>query len=157
MVVAMELQIETRWMLRRDMAAVCAIEEECFDHPWQEEDFCKVLRETESIGTVAEIDGCVAGYMIYGLSKRHIELLAIAVFPSCQGLGVGTHLVNRLKHKLAPDRRYEIELMIRERNLEAQLFFKAQGFLAEGIIHSPYEGCGEDAYLMTYRCEVQSE
>jgi len=36
---------------------------------------------------------------------------------------------------------------VRERNLSAQLFFRAQGFRAVRVLRSYYEDSGEDAFL----------
>ena len=42
-------------------------------------------------------------------------------------------------------------LEVRETNLDAQLFFRAQGFRAVNVLRDFYEDTTEDAYLMQYR------
>jgi ribosomal-protein-alanine N-acetyltransferase len=40
---------------------------------------------------------------------------------------------------------------VRETNLTAQLFFRAQGFRAVRVLRGYYEDSGEDAFLMQYQ------
>jgi ribosomal protein S18 acetylase RimI-like enzyme len=42
-------------------------------------------------------------------------------------------------------------LEVRETNLPAPLFFRAQGFQAVRVLRAFYEASGEDAFLMPYR------
>ncbi|MDR2763385.1 MAG: ribosomal-protein-alanine N-acetyltransferase RimI, partial [Planctomycetaceae bacterium] len=60
-----EVRVYVRWMVRRDFPEVMAIEKNCFEFPWQEEDFQVCLKQRNCIGMVAEIDSRVAGFMIY--------------------------------------------------------------------------------------------
>ncbi len=59
-----------RWMIRRDMSDVLAIESESFEFPWSEEEFVRCLRQRNCIGMVAELDDRIVGYMIYELHKN---------------------------------------------------------------------------------------
>jgi ribosomal-protein-alanine N-acetyltransferase len=58
--------------------------------------------------------------------------------------------MNRLAGKLTPDRRDRILLEVRERNLPAQLFFRALGYRAISVLKDFYQDTTEDAYLMQY-------
>lgn len=141
-----------RWLVRRDMAAVLTIEQECFEYQWTEEDFLSCLRVRECIGMVAEnrADGQIVGFMIYQLEKPRIRLLNFAVAQFWQRRGVGRAMVRRLKDKLSQQRRKEIALEVRETNLDAQRFFRSQGFKAIGVLRDRYDDTTEDAYLMRY-------
>ena len=68
-----ELRVDIRWMIRRDMAEVLATETEGFEFPWLEEDFIRCLRQRNCIGMVAEYDDRVVGFMIYELHKNRIH------------------------------------------------------------------------------------
>ena len=57
----------------------------------------------------------------------------------------------KLVSKLSSHRRTRITLEVRETNLPAQLFFRAQGFKAMRVLRAIYEDSGEDAFLMQYR------
>jgi len=74
-----EVKIHIRWMIRRDMAEVIAIETESFEFPWSEDDFVRCLRQRNCIGMVAEMDDQVVGFMIYELHKNRLHILNFAV------------------------------------------------------------------------------
>jgi ribosomal-protein-alanine N-acetyltransferase len=60
-------------------------------------------------------------------------------------------MVSKLIGKLSSHRRTRITLEVRETNLPAQLFFRAQGFKGVKVLRGFYEDSGEDAYVMQYR------
>jgi ribosomal-protein-alanine N-acetyltransferase len=140
-----------RWMIRRDMAEVLAIETENFEFAWSEDDFIRCLRQRNCIGMVAEHNDQVLGFMIYELHKTRLHVLNFAVAAPWQRRGIGTQMVNKLIGKLSDQRRTRITLEVRETNLAAQLFFRAQGFRAVNVLRNFYEDTPEDAYVMQYR------
>ena len=117
------LGVHIRWMIRRDMPEVLAIEGNSFEFPWSEDDFIRCLRQRNCIGMVAEHDERVAGFMIYELHKTRLHILNFAVHPDYRRRGVGAQMVEKLIGKLSYQRRTRILLEIRETNLPAQLFF----------------------------------
>ena len=145
------LNLQIRWMIRRDMAEVLRIERDSFDFNWTEEDFLACLRQRNCIGMVAESHGRVLGFMIYELHKNRLHVLNFAVAPECRRHGVGTQMIDKLVNKLSQQRRQEIVLEVRETNLNAQLFFQSQDFRAVQVLRSHYDDSCEDAYLMQYR------
>ncbi len=140
-----------RWMIRRDMPEVLAIEAASFEFPWLEDDFIRCLRQRNCIGMVAEHDDRVVGFMIYELNKNRIQVLNFATAPEMRRRGVGTQMVHKLVGKLSAQRRTRILLEVRETNLAAQLFFRDSGFRAISVLRDYYEDTPEDAYLMQYR------
>lgn len=141
-----------RWMIRRDMAEVLAIEADEFALPWKETEFVRVLRNRNGIGMVAEWDSRVAGYMVYELFRTQIMLHNLAVSGAMQGRGVGRQLIEKLKSKLDRRRRSEIVAHVSERNLDAQLFFRAMGFRADKVVRGKYTEFQDlDAYRFVYR------
>lgn len=149
--------IHIRWMIRRDMPSVLAIEESSFEFPWSEEEFIRCLRQRNCIGMVAERDDEVVGFMIYELHKSRLHLLNFAVCPSARRENVGSRMLDKLSSKLSSDRRNRILLEVRETNLDAQLFFKSLNFRAISVLRDYYEDTTEDAYLMQYRHRPTSE
>jgi ribosomal-protein-alanine N-acetyltransferase len=89
--------------------------------------------------------------MIYELHKNRLHILNFAVHPAYRRHGVGMQMVAKLISKLSSHRRTRITLEVRETNLAAQLFFRAQGFRAMRVLRTYYEDSGEDAFLMQYR------
>lgn len=142
--------IHVRWMIRRDMAPVIEIENDSFPFPWPEEEFLNHLRQRNTIGMVAEQNENLVGYAIYELHRRHLHLLNIAVRQGERRSGVGTVILEKLKGKLSPNYRRQIKTMVSESNFEALVFFRAVGFVTDGIERSPYEENDEDGYKMSF-------
>jgi len=130
-------RIHVRWMIRSDMRQVREIEQLCFDFPWSEEAFIKMLRQ-HCIGMVAEDGLDVLGFMVYSLHTTRIELDNLAVHPSCWRRGIGRELIETLKGKLAPQRRREVVAVVDEHNLDGQLFLRSLDFRATGTIRDGY-------------------
>lgn len=146
-----------RWMIRRDMDEVLAIENERFEFPWCENDFIRVLRQRNAIGLVVDYDEQAVAYVIYELHKRRLHILGIAVDSRFDRRGFGRMLIEKLVGKLNPDRRVRISAEVRETNLGAQLFFKACGFRAVSVVRGLYRDTDEDAYIMQYRLSLAQE
>ena len=146
-----QLRVHIRWMIRRDMPEVLQTEQASFDFAWTEEDFLRCLRQRNCIGMVAEQGEKVVGFMIYELHKTKLHILNFAVQPTCRRVGVGAQMVAKLISKLSSHRRTRITLEVRETNLVAQLFFRAQDFRAVRVLRGYYEDSGEDAFLMQYQ------
>lgn len=149
-------EVYLRWMVRADLPAVLAIERRVFDTPWNESEFSRMLSHPHAIGMVSEdsVSGVMVGYMVYELAKRRLEIHNLAVSPWHRRRGVGAIMVGALKSKLSSERRTRLVADVRERNLDAQLFFKRLGFRAIRISHGRFElpdGALEDAYVMQYR------
>lgn len=122
-----------RWMIRRDMPEVLAIEKASFDVPWTEDEIIKMLRQRSVIAQVVECRGEVVGFCIYELQKHRLEIINLAVKPDCRRLGVGRAVIDKLAQKLALKRRNRLCMLVRETNLPAQLFLKAVGFVATAV------------------------
>ena len=145
------VRVHVRWMIRRDMPEVLAIENSCFEFPWSEDDFIRCLRQRNCIGMVADVDDEVAGFMIYELQKTRLHVLNFAVAEHRRREKIGSRMAAKLMAKLSSQRRTRIVLEVRETNLAAQLFFRHLGFRAVSVLRDFYEDTTEDAYLMQYR------
>jgi [ribosomal protein S18]-alanine N-acetyltransferase len=151
------LDVQIRWLIRRDMPEVLKIERESFEFPWTDEDFMCCLRQRNCIGMVAEYDHQIVGFMVYELHKSRLHILNFSVGSEYRRMGVGTQMVLRLVDKLSQQRRQEIVLEVRERNLDAQLFFKSHGFKAITVLRHHYEDTEEDAYIMRFRLDANAD
>ena len=103
-----QVRVHIRWMIRRDMPEVLAIEHASFEFPWCEEEFLRVLRQRNCIGMVAEYGERVVGFMIYELHKNKLHVLNFAVHPEFRRQGVGRQMVAKLVGKLSSHRRTRI-------------------------------------------------
>jgi len=137
------LAVHIRWMIRRDMPEVLAIERNRIEFPWCAQRNC--------IGMVAKHEDRVVGFMIYELNKTRIHVLNFATAADFIRKGVGTQMVSTLIGKLSAERRTRIALEVRETNLPAQLFFRSIGFRAVSVLREYYEDTLEDVYRMEYR------
>jgi ribosomal-protein-alanine N-acetyltransferase len=151
-----QLPVHIRWMIRRDMPEVLAIEQQCFEFPWQEDDFIRCLRQRNCIGMVAEASERVVGFMVYELHKHRLHVLNFAVGDHFRRRAIGSQMAKKLISKLSYDRRSRIMLEVRETNLPAQLFFRSVGFRAVSVLRQFYEDTPEDAYLMQYRVSANA-
>jgi [ribosomal protein S18]-alanine N-acetyltransferase len=150
-----EIRVHIRWMIRRDMPEVLQIERQSFEFPWVDDDFIRCLRQRNCIGMVAEHEGRVVGFMIYELHRTRIHVINFAVGGLYHRLGVGSQMIAKLIAKLTVQRRSRIVLEVRETNLDAQLFFRENGFRAVSVLHKFYDDTPEDAYLMQYRYRTE--
>lgn len=126
--------IHVRWLIRRDLDEVLAIDE--LSHPiaWDEEDdFKNNIRRRNCIGMVVECNNVVVGFMVYDLHKNRLNILRFAVDPEKRNRGFGSRLVQKLVAKLSQQRRTELSISVDISNLTALEFLKGHGFIATGI------------------------
>jgi ribosomal protein S18 acetylase RimI-like enzyme len=71
-----------RWMRQSDMPEIVKIENQCFPHPWDRDDFDVCLKKKDHIGVVLTIDKTIVGYMIFNFNKSSYNILSIAVDPN---------------------------------------------------------------------------
>ena len=149
--------VSIRWLITRDMPEVLRIEE-CFDIPWNNEQFMGVLRKRNGIGMVAEHNRKVVGYMLYRLHKTHLELSRFVVAHQVRRRSVGSQMVQRLLDKLSVQRRTHVDVEVHERNLSVLLFLRSQGFRAVDALHGQYDHYPDDMdYLMRYTVDESGE
>lgn len=144
------LRVHIRWLIRRDMPQVLGIENECFEYPWNKSDFANVLRQSFTIGLVAEYQEMIVGYIIYQLLPGRISIMNLAVKSSMHRSGIGQQMLDLLKAKLKEQNRKQIHTLVRETNLPAHLFLKSQGFRAVKVNKLEYIDSHEDSYLFEY-------
>lgn len=155
--------VHIRWLIRRDMPEVLAIEDACFLWDgWRERDWLSKLRQRNCIAVVAEVGhthGCnVVGYLAYELhqsrcrQRRHFEMINLAVHPDHQRRGIGTALVRHLIGKCENGKSayHAVSLRVSELNLGAQLFFAGLGFRGLGVEHGYWATSDEDAYVLQF-------
>ncbi len=134
-----------RWLIRRDLPEVLDIERRAHKLAWTEEDFLCCLRQRNSLGMVAETPSfnrnChrIFGFMFYELHRGRLNILRLAVHPEDRRCGIGAAMVTRLKEKLSQQRRRQITFMVREDNLDGQLFLKSQGFHCNATVREHFD------------------
>jgi ribosomal protein S18 acetylase RimI-like enzyme len=152
---AMLSKFPIRWMVRSDLAQVLAIERDSFpEFALTEDEFVHILANKSVIGMVVYPDENhsldVIGYVVYELCRRYLNILNMAVLDWDRRNGVGRSIVQKLKAKLSPQRRNRLVAIVREKNLPAQLFFRACGLRASAIVGGAFDQSDEAGYLMEY-------
>lgn len=143
--------LKIRWLKEIDMEEIVEIENHSFPNPWTEKEFTACLKQKNIIGSVAELDSTVVGFMVYELKKYQIRLLSIAVDDTKRRQGIGKEMIDRTIDKLKHTKRRVISTYVSEYNLNAQLFFQKHEFRAISVVKKHYDDADEDAYLFQYR------
>ncbi len=147
------MDVNIRWMIRRDLPEVINIENKCFkEFPWSEEDFLGISRMRNSIGMVCEDKASekILGFIIYELDKESMTIKSMAVDPEFQRKKIGSTIIEKMKDKMSSQRRTLLNALVAESNLTAQLFFSKNGFQCKKIVRQPYDVTDEDGYLMKF-------
>jgi ribosomal-protein-alanine N-acetyltransferase len=137
-----------RWMNRRDMPEVLAIEQASNDEPWAEDDFLKCLRERNCIGIVVAQGENVIGFSIYELQKGLLGIIRLSVHPAHRRRGIGKMILEKLITKLSLARRNRLSTVICETELAGQLFLRKNGFKAMKMIRGHFGS--RDGIMMEY-------
>jgi ribosomal-protein-alanine N-acetyltransferase len=147
-------QVKIRLGSPKDMVEVINIERQCFEIPWQPNDITAFLDRDNRFLWCAESGERVIAF-VFGVShERSIEIISVAVDPRFQRRGVGTGLLEKAIRDLAESNRDSISLVVRERNVDAQLFFKKLGFRVMQSITGYFSDSDETGYQMVYKREV---
>lgn len=147
------MEAHIRWMKSCDLPEFMDIERRVFEFPWSESEAKSYLANRDVIALVAVVDGMVVGFIVYELNRTYYWLMNVAVHPEWQGIGIGSQMLGKLKSKLNQERRTTIRLVVREKNLLAQLWLAKNGFHATGIVHNKFAEVEEDVLRFTYRIQ----
>ena len=136
---------------RRDLPAVCAIEEASFPDPYPMDFFEWLLARMGSGFLVACESGIVLGYVVCGVvgaGKGH--LISIATLPGSRRTGVGTRLMESVIGQLGEKGVSVVRLEVRQSNTAAISFYAGLSFVESGRKKRYYPD-GEDAVVMMKR------
>ncbi len=138
-----------RVMGRADLREILRIEADSFANPWSERDFIDHLDNPNSVALVAERNGFILGYEVFGIGARRLQLYSCVVRRAFRRHGIGSRLVEKLIAIVADRGADRIAAKIPERNLVAQLSFRHWGFRATRILVT-YLLDDQDVYVMEY-------
>lgn len=123
--------VQVRWMIRRDLAEVLAIEAAAWgSDAWDDKQFLLRLGERNCIGLVAEHGEKVVGFALHEIHKHKLHVADLAVHPEWRWKGVGRRLIDKLVSKLSVHRRNRITVDVHEQFLESHLWLRRMGFVA---------------------------
>ena len=141
------IKTTVRSVMRDDLDAISVIEKQCFEHPWSKEAFLSHLRKRDCGVLTALQDGKTIGYLVYQRGQDFVEIKKIAVDYLFRRCSVGRALVKSLTQRMEGTTT-KLSLTVRERNLDAQLFFKHLGYQAVAILRDSSTEVAEDSYIM---------
>lgn len=142
--VALEYQI--RWMMAKaDTAGMVEVEQLCFDAPWTGREFAAYVRRDGASGLVALQGRTLVGYVLFESRRKRTAVDNLAVHPDHRRQRVATRLLGSLLPQLHNAGIRRVTAAVREDNLEAQLFFRANGFRAH-VLRNYFHEPEEDAY-----------
>lgn len=159
----METRWEARWAIGGDTDAMVEILREGYpEENWTGDDVLRFLRNRCAIAKVVEDrnranaltgvalyvvqDSLPAGNRFEGAVKSGNRLKRLAVSKKFRRMGAGTHLLGAVFDRRTIAKRKLCFVKVGERDLEAQLFLKANGFLFAPPILRRHYGDDQDAY-----------
>lgn len=143
----LDKEVEVVPMIASDLDAVYAIEVSAWQYPLSRQVLDKQFHTRSVRKSVARINGNIVGYVFFAVHETHVELIAVAVSRFYRRRGIGSKLVNAVLRETF--RKPNIECDVRERNLTAQLFLKANAFQCIRQLRDAYVD-GEDCYIFKY-------
>ena len=136
-------------MTAAHLDGVCAIENECFAHPWSRGSLENALSDPNAVFCVAIENGGVIGYigMLFVLDEGYI--CNVAVSQSFRKRGVGSALIQTLVTHCKKNDFAFLTLEVRESNAAARSLYEDFGFVNVGERKNYYTDPTENAVLMT--------
>ncbi len=136
-------------MTTAHLDGVCAIENECFAHPWSRGSLENALSDPNAVFCVAIENGGVIGYigMLFVLDEGYI--CNVAVSQSFRKRGVGSALIQTLVTHCKKNDFAFLTLEVRESNAAARSLYEDFGFVKVGERKNYYTDPTENAVLMT--------
>jgi [ribosomal protein S18]-alanine N-acetyltransferase len=131
-----------------DLTDILAIERASFAFPWSASFFVQELKVDCARSQLAVVDGKVAGYVIYWLLPREIDIHNLAVAPAHRRRGIGRALLNAVIGDALRENVTRVTLEVRKSNEAAQRLYHSLGFMAHGVRKGYYSDDGEDALVM---------
>jgi ribosomal-protein-alanine N-acetyltransferase len=141
--------LNVRKIKESDVEQVAALERESFTDAWSEKSILETMQQSQAFVLVAEEDNVVVGYCIVYYALDEAEIARIAVETSRRKQGVGQELLRATCRTGIQQGVERLLLDVRESNVTAQNFYRAFGFVEDGIRKNFYQNPKEHAVLMS--------
>lgn len=139
-------------LTQEDIPAVRALEQQCFPLPWSESQFRTVFTQDAFTAYGLRYGTELAAYIALYRVLDEIEILNIAVHPSCRRQGYGKRLLGTLLQEARKMGITKAVLEVRTGNAPARALYEKLGFVQTGLRRHYYKDTGEDALL--YDCHL---
>lgn len=120
-------QVAVRAMRRDDLAAIIAIEQSAYSHPWSVGIFDDCLRVGYRCLVVTD-RGQICGYAIYSIALDEAHLLNLCVSPEWRRVGLASILIDHVLRELTLAGVDRVFLEVRPSNKPALKLYAKQGF-----------------------------
>jgi ribosomal-protein-alanine N-acetyltransferase len=137
-----------REMKLEDVPHVAAIEQLCFSAPWNENMIISSWESRLSCWLIAEIDGCVAGYVGSEAVLDSADMMNIAVAPAYRKRGIAEALIKALVEHLQQRDILFLLLEVRVSNAPAIALYNKLCFEQVGRRPRYYTNPREDALIL---------
>ena len=127
------LDIDTRWMIRRDMPYVLEIARESNPHA-TEDDIYNLLVDRTVVAKVVEYREKIIGYIVFQLKPETVVIKHLTVAIQYQRRSIASQLVAEVEGKAERRNRTLITATVDEYNLPAQLFLRSRFFDCVGVV-----------------------
>ena len=122
--------VKLRPVEKRDIPALLAIEDACFEDFWRYDAFSfEDIAATHPYFVVAELNGKVVGYQFNALEDEFGYLVRIAVHPSVNGQGIGVRLMSEAITFFQHAHVLRIMLNTQDDNVRAHRLYEWFGFV----------------------------
>ncbi len=134
-------------MTAAHVAAVAALEAQCFSRPWSAAALEEALRNPTAHFFVALAGECVAGYIgLYAVLDEG-AIANVAVCPDRRRQGIASALLRRVTVWGAENGLHRLTLEVRAGNAAAIALYERAGFVCDGVRPRFYDRPVEDAAL----------
>lgn len=141
-------------MTRADLDEVMAIERRSFAYPWSARFFLQEIAVQCARPIIAEINGRIAGYILFWVLPDDVDIHNIAVHPDFRRQGIGRQLLDQAIASARTRASLRVTLEVRKSNLSAQKLYESHGFVVTGLRKGYYSDDGEDAITMALELKV---
>ena len=132
----------------RDLPAMLAIENVCFDAPWTNDHFrYELFQNPYAFVFVAELDAHILGYIDWWITFEVGQVNNLAVHPNVRGKGIGKTLLQDVLKRFKDAQCERVTLEVRVHNDPAIKLYEQFGFQKLHLKKNYYEN-GEDAWAM---------
>ena len=135
-------------MTSADLDEVMAIERDSFAYPWSSRFFSQELEVECARALLAELDGQIAGYVLFWLLPDEIDIHNIAVHIKFRRRGLGRLLLSQVVARARRRLSARVTLEVRVSNSPARRLYESLGFVITGLRRGYYSDNGEDALAM---------
>lgn len=151
------MRVNIRAMEERDLDQVILLEQKNFSRPWSRNSFLELLPSSDALFLTAVPEGetKVLGYCGFLQSLDEGDITNVSVDPACQGMGIGTLLLEELLGRCHSRGVRKIFLEVRKGNAAANRLYEAHGFRQVGIRKQYYADPAEDARVLCRDEEVE--